>query len=88
MHMRCDIRCTICADNVALILGGAQLLRFLLVEMIRHQTFFTNRALAFKIMLLSHSSQNDYFVDLLLNKTLGRALDLRANGTWLSKLTE
>ena len=24
----------------------------------------------------------------LLNKTLGRALDPRANGTWLSKLTE
>ena len=26
--------------------------------------------------------------DTLSNKTLGRALDPRANGTWLSKLTE
>ena len=27
-------------------------------------------------------------VDSIHNKTLGRALDPRANGTWLSKLTE
>ena len=27
-------------------------------------------------------------LSLLVNKTLGRALDPRANGTWLSKLTE
>ena len=30
----------------------------------------------------------DFLLHQLLNKTLGRALDPRANGTWLSKLTE
>ena len=29
-----------------------------------------------------------YVCKLLVNKTLGRALDPRANGAWLSKLTE
>ena len=29
-----------------------------------------------------------FFLNSLINKTLGRALDPRANGTWLSKLTE
>ena len=30
----------------------------------------------------------DSFCESLINKTLGRALDPRTNGTWLSKLTE
>ena len=42
----------------------------------------------YKFHHLTYLKEARFDQDPFVNKTLGRALDPRANGTWLSKLTE
>ena len=46
---------------------------------------FSKKQVAYKIV---HFAKKFPFQELDLNKTLGRTQDPRANGAWLSKLTE